>query len=86
MHRSNSELDMNRYQENGMPNNVDKADDKKKRGRSPFRYVSSGLFKLLATVDFCRCIFLRTIAQETYGFEPYIFISHLASEVSVECE
>lgn len=38
MHRSNSELDMARYQE-GLTNNIDKLDDKKKRGRSPFRFV-----------------------------------------------
>lgn len=39
MHRSNSDLDMARYQEAGMVNNIDKLDDKKKRGRSPFRFV-----------------------------------------------
>lgn len=39
MQRSNSELDMARYHDTGLTNNVDKADDKKKRGRSPFRFV-----------------------------------------------
>lgn len=36
MQRSNSDLDMGRYQD-GLTNNIDKLDDKKKRGRSPFR-------------------------------------------------
>ncbi|KAJ8867413.1 hypothetical protein PR048_031214 [Dryococelus australis] len=38
MHRSTSELDLNAY--DGMVNNIDLKDDKKKRGRSPFRFFS----------------------------------------------
>nr|CAD7437731.1 unnamed protein product [Timema bartmani] len=38
MHRSTSELDLNAY--DGMTNNIDSKDDKKKRGRSPFRFFS----------------------------------------------
>lgn len=38
MQRSTSDLDMHRYQEAGMVNNIDNG-DKKKRGRSPFRFV-----------------------------------------------
>ncbi|XP_063236802.1 ryanodine receptor isoform X2 [Bacillus rossius redtenbacheri] len=38
MHRSTSELDLNAY--DGLGNNMDLKDDKKKRGRSPFRFFS----------------------------------------------
>lgn len=37
MQRSTSDLDMHRYQDAGLANNIDNG-DKKKRGRSPFRY------------------------------------------------
>nr|CAI5848298.1 unnamed protein product [Callosobruchus analis] len=39
VHRSTSELDMNRYHDIS-PTNQDKGDDKKKRGRSPFKFFS----------------------------------------------
>ncbi|XP_063919785.1 ryanodine receptor isoform X1 [Zophobas morio] len=39
VNRSNSELDLNRYHDMA-PNNQEKLDDKKKRGRSPFRFFS----------------------------------------------
>ncbi|XP_067007679.2 ryanodine receptor [Anabrus simplex] len=41
MHRSTSDVDLNRYNIDGMMNNQDAIkDDKKKRGRSPFRFFS----------------------------------------------
>ncbi|XP_060521135.1 ryanodine receptor isoform X2 [Cylas formicarius] len=39
VHRSTSEMDMSRYNDVA-PQNLDKAEDKKKRGRSPFRFFS----------------------------------------------
>ncbi|KAJ8959408.1 hypothetical protein NQ318_022098 [Aromia moschata] len=39
VHRSSSELDINRYHDIA-PSNQEKFDDKKKRGRSPFRFFS----------------------------------------------
>ncbi|XP_049775985.1 ryanodine receptor [Schistocerca cancellata] len=41
IHRSTSDMDLNRYNMDGMVNNQDAIrDDKKKRGRSPFRFFS----------------------------------------------
>ncbi|XP_030749975.1 ryanodine receptor isoform X1 [Sitophilus oryzae] len=40
VHRSTSELDMHRYHDAAPQIVVDKAEDKKKRGRSPFRFFS----------------------------------------------
>lgn len=41
IHRSTSDMDLNRYNIDGMANNQDAIrDDKKKRGRSPFRFFS----------------------------------------------
>lgn len=51
MHRSNSELDLQRYHDMS-PLSQEKIDDKKKRGRSPFRYLLYAQNRVLLTVLF----------------------------------